>query len=228
MLTKVVCLGDSITKGKVWNENERRPYITENSYPIILKKLMNVDVVNNGICDITSEEMLHNMSSKLNIDKGSLVIVEVGGNDCNFNWKEVKKNPDREHDAIIPLECFKNNLQKIIDIIYSYGAVPVLSTLPPLDDVRYYNLLKKIFGEGIKKWIDCTDGIFRWQERYSNMVKSVAESTGTFLIDVRKSFLDTQDYKKLISFDGLHPNEEGYMLIARTCLRELKFILSGL
>ena len=226
MVNKIICIGDSITKGKVWNENDRRPYITEKSYPFILKNLLNIDVFNDGVCDITSDQMLHNIGSDLSFDKGSLVIVEIGGNDCNLNWRNIKKNPLGEHDAIIPLERFKANLFKIIESIKGYGAFPVLSTLPPLDGEKYYNLLKKVFGDNIKLWIDRRGGIYSWQESYSNAVKDIAAKTSTYIIDIRKSFLDSVDYKKFISFDGIHPNEDGYSLIANTFCEGLKKILN--
>jgi len=224
MINKIICLGDSITKGKVWLEDQRRPYITEKSYPLILKNLMNIDVENDGICDITSEQVLEHIGSDIIFQKDSAVIIEIGGNDCNPNWKKIKKDPDGEHDAIIPLEIFKENLAKIIDIVKGYSAIPILCTLPPLDGERYYNLLKRVFGDGIKGWIDKNGGIYKWQEKYSDTVKVTAEKSGTPLIDVRTAFLNTSKYEKLISIDGIHPTEEGYSLIADTCFRALKSI----
>lgn len=221
MLEKIVCIGDSITKGKVWKENERRPYITCNSYPSILKNLTGAEVLNDGMCDITSEQLLQRLGQDIIVENKNMVIVEVGGNDCNLNWREIKKDPYGEHQAAIPLEKFCDNLGNIIGKIKSFGAVPVLSTLPPLDGDRYYNLLKRVFGEEIKIWIDSHCGIYKWQERYSDAIKEVGSAKGTSVMDIRKSFLDTGNYKKYMSLDGLHPNEEGYMLIASTCCRYL-------
>lgn len=221
MLEKIICIGDSITKGRVWNDNERRPYITSNSYPSILKNLTGAEVLNDGKCDITSEQLLTLLGQDITIESGSMVIVEVGGNDCNLNWREIRKDPYGEHEPAVPIGKFSDNVVKIIDKIKSFNAVPVLSTLPPLDGDKYYYLLKKLFGEKIKIWIDSHGGIFRWQERYSDAIKDIGSKTGTFVVDVRKSFLDTENYKKYISRDGLHPTEEGYMLMANTCSRYL-------
>lgn len=226
MLNRIICIGDSITKGKVWRENERRPCITDNSYPQILGSLIKMDVMNEGICDLTSEQMLEHLNRDIRIEEGSTVIIEVGGNDCNPKWREIKKDPYGFHDACVPINRFKENLTKIIAMVKDAGAKPILSTLPPLDAEKYYNLLKRVFGEGIKIWIDKNGGIYKWQERFSDMVKVIADMTGTYLIDVRKSFLDTGEYKKYISFDGVHPNEDGYSLIADTCSKDLKLLLS--
>lgn len=218
-MEKIVCIGDSITKGKVWKDNERRPYITSNSYPSILKNLTGAEVLNDGVCDITSEQLLLSLGQDIIIENKNTVIVEVGGNDCNLNWREIKKDPYGNHEATVPLDRFCDNVVKIIDKIKSFGAIPLLVTLPPLDGDRYYNLLKRVFGEKIKIWIDSHGGIFKWQERYSDAIKDIGSATGTFVMDVRKSFLNTGDYKKYISFDGLHPNEKGYILMANTCSR---------
>lgn len=221
-MNTIVCIGDSITKGKVWRENERRPYITNNSYPVLLENMTGTQVLNNGICDITSEQLLKYIQNDISIENNNTIIVEVGGNDCNLNWKEIKKDPDGFHDAKILINVFTENLLKIVDLIKKDGALPILCTLPPLDAEKYYNLLKRVFGEGIKRWIDRNGGIFRWQERYSDVIKETALRTGTYLIDVRKSFMDTIDYRNFISYDGIHPTEEGYMLIADTCSKYLK------
>jgi lysophospholipase L1-like esterase len=223
-LNKIICIGDSITMGKVWKDDERRPYITDKSYPFILKNLLNTEVLNGGVCDITSEQMLRNLSCGMMFEKDSVVLVEIGGNDCNLNWREIKRNPEGSHSPIIPLENFKENLVKLLSIIKGYGAVPVLCTLPPLDGEKYYNLLKRVFGEGIKGWIDRNGGIYKWQENYSCAVKEMAQKTNTYIVDVRKAFLDSMDYRKFISFDGIHPNEEGYLLIANACFAALKSI----
>lgn len=225
MLDKIVCVGDSITKGKVWKDNERRPYITCNSYPSILKDLTGAEVLNDGMCDITSEQLLQRLGQDIMIESKSKVIVEVGGNDCNLNWREIKKDPYGEHEAAIPIEKFCDNVVKIIDMIKGFDAVPVLSTLPPLDGDKYYNLLKRVFGERIKIWIDSHGGIYKWQERYSDAIKDIGYRTGTFVVDIRKSFLDTGNYKKYMSLDGLHPTEDGYILMANTCSRCLGEIL---
>lgn len=221
MVNKIICLGDSITKGKVWNANERRPHITENSYPNFLKAMLKMDVENSGICDITSEAVLQHIGDDIKFQKDSAVIIEVGGNDCNLNWREIKKNPDGEHDPAVPIDRFKKNLMKIIESVREYGAIPILSTLPPLDAERYFNLLKRVFGDSIKRWIDRNGGIYRWQERYSEVVKAIAHLEKVYLIDVRNAFLNTGNYKKYLSIDGVHPNEDGYLLIARTCCNEL-------
>jgi lysophospholipase L1-like esterase len=218
-------MGDSITRGKVWKEHERRPYITDKSYPYILKDMLDIDVCNDGVCDLTSEQMLQYVRKGAGFDGGSAVIFEIGGNDCNLDWRAIKKNPLGEHDALIPLSHFRENLLSIIDIIMGHGAVPVLSTLPPLDPDKYYNLLKRVFGEWIKVWIDNNGGIYKWQERYSDLIKAASRAKGIHLVDIRQSFLESEDYRKYISFDGIHPNEEGYSLIARTCGKALKAIL---
>jgi lysophospholipase L1-like esterase len=78
----------------------------------------------------------------------------------------------------------------------------------------------------IKPWIDKNGGIYKWHEQYSDIVKTTAAQEGIYLIDVRQAFLNTGDYKKLIGVDGIHPVEEGYSLIARTCCDSLKGLLS--
>jgi lysophospholipase L1-like esterase len=228
MYDKIICIGDSITKGKVWREGERRPYISEMSYPEILKKLLGMNVYNEGICDITSEKVANMLDTDLSIEKGDIVIVEIGGNDCTPNWRQVKKNPIDPHYGAVSIDNFEKNLEKIVTRVKYLGGYPVLSTLPPLVAERYYNLLERVFGDGIKKWIDLNGGIYKWHERYSEAVKKVAKETDTYLVDVRNYFLELGDYKEYMSFDGLHPNEKGYNVIAEAFYKDLKPIYAGI
>ena len=55
--------------------------------------------------------------------------------------------------------------------------------------------------------------LYRWHESYNRAVESVAESTGSRLLNVREAFLTRHDYKKLIGIDGIHPTEEGYAVL---------------
>ena len=51
--------------------------------------------------------------------------------------------------------------------------------------------------------------INRYQEMYSNAIVQVAFKKRCDFVDVRKKFLQSDDFKGLMCLDGIHPNEKG-------------------
>jgi lysophospholipase L1-like esterase len=106
-------------------------------------------------------------------------------------------------------------------------------TLPPLEADRYLKWVSKSDPRTeaeILKWLGSVAKIYWWQERYSSSILAVAENTDTRWIDVRGAFLHTPDFGALICRDGIHPNEAGHELIAKTIVdyisRDNAFLLA--
>lgn len=151
--------------------------------------------------------------------KCDIAVIEYGGNDCDFNWKEVADNPEISHSPNTPLSVFKNTYKQIIGDLKERGIIPVVMSLPPINAEKYFNWItsRGLSKERIVKWLGDVQMIARYQELYSLAVTEVALSTGTRLIDVRSAFLERRDYTKLICDDGIHPSLEGHALIAQVC-----------
>ncbi len=59
-------------------------------------------------------------------------MVELGGNDCDYNWKEISENPDKEYYPNTPLPKFIESINTIIEKFRANGIEPILTNLPPL------------------------------------------------------------------------------------------------
>ena len=66
--------------------------------------------------------------------------------------------------------------------------------------------------------------IYRWQERYALLVRSVAREMNIALVDVRDLFLAHPRMTDLICADGIHPNEKGHAMM----FEGLKDVVSNL
>ena len=65
------------------------------------------------------------------------------------------------------------------------------------------------------RWLGgSSEFIYRWHERYSIAVQSVAKKANVTLLDVRSAFLERRDYTRFLCDDGIHPNAQGHALIA--------------
>jgi acyl-CoA thioesterase-1 len=106
----------------------------------------------------------------------------------------------------------------MVEMIKSRKAVPVLVTIPPISSERFFKWFSRRIDkkDNILKWLKDINFIYRSQEMYSEVIRKTAIELGCVLIDIRGEFLRQRDYQKLLCADGIHPNEEGHRLMART------------
>ena len=154
-----------------------------------------------------------------------IVLIEFGGNDCDYKWDDIAKDPTMEYEPNTDILTFRKTLLSMIETLKVNHISPVLMTLPPLDPLKYFKWIAKgnsIAEENIMQWLGKKDRLFTWHNSYSEMITAVAKETNTVLIDVRTEFLKYPDYSKFLCKDGIHPNIEGQSLIATSILKFTK------
>lgn len=218
--------GDSILKGVIYDEFEGKYKVLENSSINKFTQITGMKVNNNAKFGMTSTKAVKRIASqvdKTEFTNNDLVILEFGGNDCDFNWSNVALDPNRSHSPNTPIESFKETFQNIIDIFKNKGVKPVLMTLPPLEPQLYFNWIsKELSKDNILKWLGDVTRIYRWQEAYNSAVVWLAQRNGCQLIDVRENFLLSDNYSSLFCLDGIHPNEKGHERILEALLNFIK------
>lgn len=154
------------------------------------------------------------------------VFLEMGGNDCDFAWKEVAENPEQDHVPNTPLDEFKQLYGQVIEEVRGNGSRPIILNLPPLEPERFFNWVSRgINGDNILKWLGDVDMIYRWQEMYNVEIMLLASKLSVPIIDIRSAFLKCNNYRDYLCSDGIHPNGEGYNLIYRTIAEQYKLVV---
>lgn len=221
----LVFFGDSITKGVIY-DNEKYKYSTiKNSFTNIIESSIKGTVYNAGKFGSTIIRGVNKMYNDVMKKTPDIVVIEFGGNDCDFRWDDIAKNPETEHQPNTDINIFRETLLKMINTFKEANIIPALMTLPPLDSKRYFKWVTKGNPEAeqnILKWLGTEDTIYKWHSSYNEMVVEVAEKTKTILIDVRAAFLNHPDYGELLCTDGIHPNAEGHSVIANVFLNYIK------
>ena len=223
---KIICFGDSVTRGVTYVNGRLR--ILKNNYPNILFDLLkddDVEVINKGVFNDNSDSLLRRLEKDVLKENGDVVLIGIGGNDCNFLWPEVASKPEELNPATVRLDRFVDNLKTIIVRIENSGATPVVLTLPPLDPVRYYAYISSLFSSRISEWICKVGGIEHWHGLYNRTVKKVAHETHVKMIDIRTAMKKAGDLADLISDDGIHPTEQGYNAISKTIYENITAML---
>ena len=225
MKKKVTAFGDSILKGVVLNSDaspfSKVPYVvTENKFSDECSRRLGVAVENYGKFGSTIVQGEAVIDRRLStIAPGEYVILEYGGNDCDYNWSEIGKSPSDVHCPRTALAVFVERYSAVIDKIKAIGARPVLLSLPPLEPQRYFNYFSRLFCNVLKnnvmEWLKgVVYFIDRWHESYNLEVFKLAILKRVPVIDITSAFLGRRDYGDFMCADGIHPNERGHALIA--------------
>lgn len=213
--------GDSISKGIIYDNKKGRYIILKKNYISLIEDklkcvISNMSKFGNNI--IRGKQKLENDVIKKSPD---VAVIEFGGNDCDFDWNSIAKNPNSAHEPKTDLILFEETLNSIIVNFEKLNIVPVLMTLPPLEPNRYFKWVCKNDTDAEKNvlyWLGSIKKIYTWHEQYSSKIVEAAEKNNTNLIDVRGAFLKGDNYGKYLCMDGIHPNAEGHQLIANTIM----------
>jgi lysophospholipase L1-like esterase len=221
----LVAFGDSISRGVVYDIDKSKYSSIKDCFVNLVGKSIKGTMYNAGRFGSTIMRGKSRMQNDILKKTPDIVLIEFGGNDCDFHWDEIAHNPDTEHKPNTDISTFGNILTNMIDTMEKCNIIPVLMTLPPLDYKRYFKWVAKgdIFAEqNILRWLGTEKNIYYWQQEYSDMIAQVAGSTKTILMDVRSEFLKYSDYNKFLCIDGIHPNAAGHSLIADAMLSFIK------
>ena len=137
---QVTLLGDSILKGIQVDLSSRR-YKPQNE--------MNVDALESEF-----QLSIHNDAHfGATVRKGSrlldrmlerqfpcdMLVMDFGGNDCDFKWAEIAADPAADHPPAVPLPEFTRRYRSMIGKLRRRDIVPILTTLPPLEPELFFN-----------------------------------------------------------------------------------------
>lgn len=212
---KVGVYGDSILKGVQINPVNMRYHVDNHIDIDMISRENDIEIENFSKfgCTVTKAETIVTG----NLEKGILcdtIIMDLGGNDCDFKWNEVAENPDAEHKPNTPIDIFAETYHKIIKMLKENNILPILTTLPPLEPQRFFDwFCKGLNKENVLKWLGSVNTIYRYQEMYSREVEKIACEENVPLVDLRGAFLKNFRVDNLLCEDGTHPNTEGQKVI---------------
>ena len=217
MRKQVQIYGDSVMRGVILGEDNRYCFSRGGKIDAFMQEFP-VDIQNKSSfgCTVTKGcQLLEKGLKKQEASPCDMILVEYGGNDCDFNWEEVAAAPEAEHLPKTPLSKFEGMMRGAVKAIKDKVITPLLMSLPPIDAERYIGWITKtgLSKQNIVKWLGDVHMIYRFQELYSNTIGKIARETGSFFVDVRSYFLDKHNYKHLFCADGIHPNVDGHELI---------------
>ena len=205
--------GDSIMKGVVL---EGQRYKIGTKIEVFADKLFSSvtnrsrfgSTIEKGICQLETDLARHTLAE-------GVVLLEFGGNDCDFDWSAIAAQPDVDREPNTTIDRFAALYRRAIALVREAGSIPVLANLPPISSEKYLRWICRggLSRDNILHWLGDENAIYRYQERYSHLIDSVAREEQTGLVDLRGAFLKNRSITSLLCDDGIHPNQNGQRLI---------------
>ncbi len=208
---RIMVFGDSILKGVVLDAD--RSYRVSDALGL---DELGVQIENKSRFGCTSGKgfaLLDRCLAKG--DRPEVVLLGYGGNDADFDWAAIAAAPEEEHQPKTPLEQFAALYRGAIEKLKNLGIQPVLITLPPVCSERYFRWITRagLAAENILRWLGDVEAIYRYQERYSRTLETIARETDCPCIDLRGALLRERKLEDYYCDDGIHPNEAGQRVI---------------
>lgn len=221
----ITAFGDSVLKGVIYEDEHYK--VADASFQKICEESFGILIENKAHFGSTvsrGETIFARNLDLIRESSGKYVILEFGGNDCDFNWKEVSEDPEKKHLPMNTIENFVSTYTNIINEIKSMGKIPVLLSLPPIDSARYFKHISKgLSGENIMQWMrQDKQFITNWHERYNIEIFKLAIANEVPVIDITSIFLEKKNYTNYLCVDGIHPNVKGHRLIAEAIEAHVK------
>ncbi|WP_027398240.1 SGNH/GDSL hydrolase family protein [Anaerovorax odorimutans] len=226
-LNKISVVGDSILKGVIYDEVAGRYKFLKQSAVSAFEKINQIAVINYSKFGSTVSKGMEKLNKFIvkGTDDSEVVLIEFGGNDCDFDWDKIFLNPFQNHYPNTSYSKFIETISDMIESVLSVGKTPVLMNLPPIDADRYFNWIVKgdeNKAELLLKFLGDKNFIYRHQELYSRAIEHIAKIKDIYVINVRDKFLSIPRYSDYLCADGIHPNEKGQEVIKTAFLNAYK------
>ena len=210
--TKVVFLGDSITEAGESKEGDG----TYKGFITSLKEDVGQDMelINKGIGGNKVSDLLLRYKQDVLALKPDIVFIYIGINDVwhKYDW-----------GTGTDIDVFENGLRKIIVDIKTKGTKIILCTPTVIGENSGEFRLNNNF-----KDIDTMDIMNKDLDAFSDVIRNLSSEFTVELLDFRKKFKDyisennTKNLSKgILTYDGVHLNNQGNKLIADEMIKFL-------
>lgn len=217
----ITVMGDSIAKGLFLKDN--RVMRIERNTVKLTQEYYGININNVSLFGQTLKKTVQKGFFESYIETNAhkpnkVIVIALGGNDCDYNWKEVGERPDAQHEPNTPPAEFFALLNATVQKLKKNGIHTYLAALPPVLSERYFEniIATRTDKEAVLRFFtgDVTN-ISRHQECYNNLILRAALMNRCPFIDFRTDFLLKNNMPEYICEDGIHPNEKGHALMFR-------------
>lgn len=209
---KLVVFGDSILKGVITIPDSGKLFdVTENDSLTLARKKFGFELDNRSIYgNITSKGLVKlqkylEKCSSGELEAADFCIIEFGSNDCDYDWGTLVQK--------VPLQQYLENLSQMVSLCRANKVTPLMMGLIPyVCDDWFKTIIKGQDEAAILKFLGGTsDTLGKNQLLYKNAQADFVKKNNVQFLDPWEIFAG---HKELMCYDGIHPNEAGYVKLA--------------
>ena len=213
---KITVFGDSIGKGVITDGGKIE--VLKNSAVSLFEENMGVEIQNRSVYGqslkrIYDRAIIDNYLNEIDTTCKNVAVIELGGNDADFNWRKVSLNPNENHESNTSIKDFSKMYHEVIEKLMMAGVKVITCTIVPIDSERFFNNVIGALADK-NKVLEFFKGDFntihRHQEMFNNEILKNSYRYGIPVIDLRRKFLESNEFENLMCRDGIHPNLKGH------------------
>lgn len=221
----LVILGDSNAKGVIRDIQDK--YVVEpNSAVNIISEQMQCEMHNISFFGQTLEKaykkgfvekVLEYKSDTLR----NIVAINLGGNDSDYDWSKVSKEPTSRHSSRTNLNNFEKYYRESIHFLRENGFEVYMCTLLPFVPKLYFDTVVSKLGSAhnIMFYLDNdVNNLLTDQITFNEKITQIANDEQVKLLDVRTLIQKNKNWKKLYCDDGIHLSAKGHEYLAKKIL----------
>ena len=128
-MSDISVFGDSVLKGVIYENNVYK--VSKNRFSNICEEILGISIENKAKFGSTINVGKNIISKNIDLIKetnSKYVVMEFGGNDCDYNWVEISENPNKEYQPKSTInefiETYSNLIEKLQICITTISKVP--------------------------------------------------------------------------------------------------------
>lgn len=216
---KVTVFGDSIGKG-VFTDGGKIEVLPNNAVKLFEAwygiEIDNRSAYGQSLKRLNDRGVIDKYIQSVNPDEDNVLVLELGGNDSDFDWRSVASSPQEEHYPKTRVEEFSSLYGEVLQKCRAAGIRTMACTIVPVSSALYFNnVINRVSdGERVLSFFNGdVNTIHRHQELFNNEILKNAYTCGASVIDLRREFLNTNEFERMMCRDGIHPNALGHARI---------------
>jgi lysophospholipase L1-like esterase len=215
----LLVVGDSITLGAAEVRGNTIVSPAGRTYLDVLGDLApGLRLTANAQLHRTTTDALRLLDAQVAEHNPDVVLLMLGGNDVDVNWKRFVITEGRANGSVIPLEVYGQNLRQMIRILREAGILPLITDLPRHDLVIRGRYLSEYCGRDVSAMLDRVDGHTLSRQRlssYCRMAEEISAETGCPIVRYGAA-LARHPRSEMLGPDGAHPTAQAHEIIGQT------------
>ena len=221
----ILIIGDSVSLGVTELVGDRIAATVSPTYVDHLRRLLpQTSFIVDAEIHRKTAEALERVAPLIETHRPDRVLLEVGGNDADVDWRRFIASRGRVARPRVPVETFKQNLHRLAETITHLGASPILTDISSHCLAIRGPSLSKLVGADITPWLHAAGGdaeSFRGLQQFWAAVDEVARRRNLPVARFGKLLHQHPQQDQILGPDGVHPGADAHRLIARAFLAAL-------